>query len=213
MFDFLKNLGKTHFTVVHYGQGVVKFRCGKSLPLGDTVEGIADLPNKIHCELQVQVVQRTNEGYVGRVLGPKTSVDEMEKIFLADISQEKEQMFYKVEGEDFTHHMRTYKVRSRSLPNYRALTSEVSMSEATLVLDGKVEPGLELTLFMDLDDTGMDPINIQAKVDWCKQRDDKFWIAHLKVLGIQEDQIGLLKQFLADLKGRKPGSASTLDRT
>ncbi len=212
MFDFLKNLGKAHFSVFDYGQGIVKFRCSKGLQLGQTVEGVADLPNKKHVDLEVQVVQRLPEGYAARVLGPKESLVEIEQIFLASISGEKEQMYYKLDENDPTHHMRTYAVRSKSLPNFRALTSEVSMEEATLVLDGEVKAGLELTLHMDLDDPQLPPINIEAKVDWCKQRDDKFWVAHLRVLSIPENERPKLKQFLANLKDRTPNSASVLDQ-
>jgi hypothetical protein len=211
MFDFFKNLGKLHFTVIDYGQGVVKFRCSKNLPLGEKVEGIADLPDGQKMELQIQLVQRTGGAYSGRVLGPKPGVAILEKLFLADISKGKEQMFYKLDSDDPTHHMRTYAVRSRHLPNFRALTSEVSMSEATLVLHGQVQEGLQLTLHLDLDDPQAPPIDIEAKVDWCKQRDDKFWVARLSVISISDEQKPILKQFLADLKGRRPGSASTLD--
>lgn len=212
MFDFLKNLGKAHFAVFEYGQGIVKFRCSKGLQLGQTVEGVADLPGKKHVDLEVQVVQRIQGGYAARVLGPKESLAEIEKIFLASISGEKEQMYYKLNESDPTHHMRTYAVRSKSLPNFRALTSEVSMEDATLVLDGPVQEGLELTLHMDLDDPQLPPINIEARVEWCKQRDDKFWVAHLQVVSISDHDAPLLKQFLANLKNRKPNSASVLDQ-
>lgn len=211
MFDFLKNLGKAHFSVFDYGQGIIKFRCSKGLQLGQTVEGIADLPQKKHVDLEIQVVQKLPEGYAARVLGPKESVAVIEQIFLASISGEKEQMYYKLDANDPTHHMRTYAVRSKSLPNFRALTSEVSMEEATLVLDGEVKAGLELTLHLDLDDPQLPPINIEARVDWCKQRDDKYWVAHLTVISMNEDEKPKLKQFLANLKDRKPGSASVLD--
>jgi len=206
MFEFLKNLGKPHFIVQDYGSGVVRSRAGKSLKVGETIEGIADFPNGM--DLQVQVVERGPE-YAGKVLGPKETVEMLEKSFLHLLADEKAQMYYKVDPEEATHHMRTYAVRSRSLPNFRALTSEVSMEEATLVLDGQVQEGVEMTLQMDLDDPGLPPIDLEAKVDWCKQRDDKFWVAHLT---ITEAQRPVLKQFLADLKERRPGSASTLDR-
>lgn len=211
MFDFLKNMGKAHFSVFDYGQGIVKFRCSKGLQLGQTLEGVADLPNKVHVDLEVQIVQKLPEGYAAKVLGPKESLAEIEKVFLATISGQKEQMYYKLDENDPTHHMRTYAVRSKSLPNYRALTSEVSMEEATLVLDGQVQAGLELTLHMDLDDPQLPPINLEARVDWCKQRDDKFWVAHLSILSIPEAEKPKLKEFLANLKDRKPGSASVLD--
>lgn len=212
MFEFLKNLGKTHFSVFDYGQGIVKFRCSKGLQLGQTLEGIADLPNRRHVDLEIQVVQRLSEGYAARVLGPKGSLSEIEQLFLADIGGEKEQMFYKLDESDPTHHMRTYAVRSKGLPNFRALTSEISMESATLVLDGPVNEGAEMTLHMDLDDPQLPPVNIEAKVDWCKQRDDKFWVAHLSVLYIADGAKSQLKQFLANLKNRTPNSASVLDQ-
>lgn len=211
MFEFLKNLGKPHLIVQDYGSGVVRFRAGKSLKVGETIEGIADFPNGKRMDLQVQVVQRGPE-YAGKVLGPKETVEMLEQSFLPHLGDEKEQMYYKVGSEEATHHMRTYAVRSRSLPNFRALTSEVSMEEATLVLDGQVQEGVEMTLQMDLDDPGLPPISLEAKVEWCKQRDDRFWVAHLAITSISEAQRPVLKQFLADLKERRPGSASTLDR-
>lgn len=212
MFDFLKNLGKTHFSIVDYGQGIIKFRCSKGLQLGQTIEGIADLPNRRHVDLEVQVVQKIPEGYAARVLGPKNSLSEIEQLFLATISGEKEQMYYKLDESDPTHHIRTYSVRSKGLPNFRALTSEISMEDATLVLDGAVKEGAEMTLHMDLDDPQLPPINIEAKVDWCKQRDDKYWVAHLSVLYIKDQEKTMLKQFLANLKNRAPNSASVLDQ-
>jgi len=74
------------------------------------------------------------------------------------------------------------------------------------LLTGPIQDGKDIQVQIDLDDTDLKPITVEAKVEWCSQRDEKTWIASLdfKPLNASDDEI--LMNFLEELKHRAPGN-------
>lgn len=205
MFEFLKHLTRSCFAALDYGQGMVHIQTGKKLQLGTELDTELKLPFNQRCQVHLRVMERIPGGYRAHVLGPKPSIELLEKTFLPDPNKPKEQIFYKFNPEDSTHHVRTYVVRSQAFTNYRGVTVELSMSGATLLLDGPVAENQEIPMQLDLDDPEIPaPLNLQGTVAWCKQRDPKTWVASVKLHSLDNKQSELLKAFLTELKYRRP---------
>ncbi len=203
--DFLKRLTAPGFQVDGYGQGVVQFKCSKTLKTGAEITGLASLPGGIRCDLSVQITGAHGNVYTAQVQGPKESLTLLEKVFLPSGQQQKQQMFYKPNDDDLTRHARTYSVRSRDFPGFKGSTAELSRGGALVVLDGSINEGKQLILQIDLDDTDLPPIAVEAQVDWCTQRDKKSWIASLTFKPLPPEQDAQLADFLQGLKYRNPG--------
>lgn len=208
--NFLKMLTALTFQVTGYGQGIVHFKCSKTLKPDTAVDGVAVLPGNRRFDLSVKILTAGGGAYTAHVTGPPESIKQLEQVYLPKASGEKEQMFYKPVESAMTRHARTYAVRSRSFPNFKGTTAELSREGMFVMLTGTVEAGTELSVQIDLDDTGIPPISADATVDWCTQRDMKTWIASLTFKPLSEAADSSLKEFLNDLKDRAPGSASVL---
>lgn len=204
--NFLKKLTTPGFEVVNYAQGLVTFRCGKSFKLEATVDGLATLPGGVRCDLTVVIKGYVAGGYTGSVTGPAESISLLEKIFLPHESGTKERMFYKPNVDSYTRHARTYAVRCRNFHNFKGVTAELSREGALVVLTGPIQDNLEVSIQVDLDDTDLKPISIDATVDWCSRRDEKTWIASLSFKPLSQETDAVLAPFLEDLKYRVPGS-------
>jgi hypothetical protein len=203
--NFLKKLTTPGFHVVGYGQGVVTFQCSKSFKLESTVDGLATLPGGVRCDLTVVIKNYVANGYSAAVVGPPNSLVLLEKIFLPT-GGSKEQMFYKPADDSMTRHARTYAVRCRDFKDFKGVTAEVSRAGALVVLSGTIAEGKEISIQIDLDDTDLDPLTIDATVDWCSQRDEKNWIASLNFKPLSPATDAIMTAFLEDLKYRVPGS-------
>jgi hypothetical protein len=206
--DFLKKLTKPTFYLAKYAQGVAHFRCKKSLKVGSEAEGTAILPGGARCDLIIQIAAGQGDAYAGKPVGPPESVTLLEKTFLPDTRELKDQMFYKPNAESFTRHMRTYGVHCRDFHNFKGVTAELSREGALMILTGPVEPGIDIkiSLLLDDEDLAPSPMEISATVEWCQQRDEKTWVASLEFKPLTEEQDAVLAKFLADLKYRLPGS-------
>lgn len=203
--DFLKKLTAPGFQVQGYGQGLVQFKCSKALKPGISIDGLASLPGGVRCDLTVSVTEVQAGVYTAQVQGPKESITLLEKIFLPSSQQQKQQMFYKPNEDDLTRHARTYSIRSRDFPGFKGSTAELSRAGALVMLGGDLAQGKELLVQIDLDDTDLPPIPVEASVDWCAQRDQKTWIASLTFKSLPAEQDTLLAEFLEGLKFRNPG--------
>jgi len=200
MFDFLKTMTAPHFSVVDYGEGLVYFRCSKKLSLAETVAGYAVLPGGEKHALCVQVVQRRSDGiYLGRPTEATPGVVALEKHFLPDAHKPKEQMFYKIDPEESTRHLRTYSLRSEGFPGFKGMTAELSTEGCKVVLSGSIPDGTALTMFLDLADE-QPPIRIRGEVQWSKQRDKKAWVVQLKFTEMDDEQKSFMRFHLAGLK-------------
>ena len=144
--------------------------------------------------------------YTAQVNGPKDALTLLERTFLPDGRVSKEQMFYKLAQDDPTRHARTYSMRSKSFHNFKGVTAEISRRGAIVILTGPIESGIEINVQVDLDDDDLQPMDLEAVVEWCTQRDLKSWIASLdfKPLTSEKDQV--MQDFLEELKYRVPGS-------
>jgi len=134
--DFLKKLTAPGLQVTGYGQGIVHFKCSKTLKAGATVEGVASLPGGVRCDLTVQIEGQRGVEYSARVTGPAASITLLEKIFLPTGGGQKEQMYYKPNEDDLTRHARTYAMRCRDFHNFRGATAELSRAGALVIADG-----------------------------------------------------------------------------
>lgn len=208
--DFLRRLTNTTFQVTGYGQGVVQFTCSKSLKLGTGVDGLATLPGGARCDLSVRVEDGQGGSYAGTVLGPPEAVTLLEKTFLPHERDSKSQMFYKVDEEAMTRHARTYAMRCRDFPNYKGMTAELSRDGALVILTGPVQAGLETQVVIDLDDSDIEPFTVDAKIEWCMQREEKAWVADVSFHPLTPEIDEMLKTFLEKLKNRAPGSRNAL---
>ena len=208
MFDFVRKLTTPSIDVIRYGEGVLKFRAGRNFALGTTFDVIARLPNGKKVDLQVQVVQHLPDGTLaGRPLGPAPSVEVLEKLFLPDPRASKEQMYYKTNPDDSTQHVRSYAMRSAAFKRFKGITAEISLSGAKVYLDGPVEEQKVIQVEVDLDDVELPPFPVQCLVEWCKQRDERTWVASLEFQNLSEEKQRDLKAFLDDQKDRlKPKS-------
>lgn len=204
--DFLKKLTKPTFYLAKYGQGIAHFRCKKSLKVGSEAEGTAILPGGARCDLIMQIVDGQGDAYAGKPVGPPASVTLLEKTFLPDVREAKDQMFYKPSPESMTRHMRSYAVHSRAFHNFKGLTAEISREGAMVILTGPVEPGIDIQVRLALDDDDVEPMELEATVEWCQQRDDKTWVSSLEFKPLSSDQDAILAKFLSELKYRLPGS-------
>ena len=77
---------------------------------------------------------------------------------------------------------------------------------ALVMLTGPIQQDKEITVQIDLDDTDLHPIGVEASVDWCTQRDEKTWIASLTFKPLSPENDTILNAFLEELKHRAPGS-------
>lgn len=208
--DFLKKLTTPVFQVIGYGQGVVQFTCGKSLQLGANIDAFANLPGGGRCALSVRVEDGQGGRYAGAVLGPPETLALLEKTFLPNERDSKSQMFYKPDEESMTRHARTYALRCRDFPNFKGMTAELSREGALVILTGPVQAGLETQVTVDLDDTDIEPFTVDAKVEWCIQREEKAWVCDLSFRPLPPEVDELMKAFLEKLKRRAPGSREVL---
>ena len=204
--DFLKKLTAPGFQVTGYGQGIVHFKCSKTLKPGATVDGVASLPGGVRCDLTVTIEQAMPGNYTAKVSGPSKSLTLLEKVFLPRGDSQKEQMYYKPNEDDMTRHARTYAMRCRDFHNFKGATAELSRAGALVMLTGPIQQDKEITVQIDLDDTDLHPIGVEASVDWCTQRDEKTWIASLTFKPLSPENDTILNAFLEELKHRAPGS-------
>ncbi len=204
--DFLKKLTKPTFYLASYAQGIAQFRCKKALKPQTSVEGTAILPGGTRCDLVIQVTDAAGEVYAGHVTGPPESLTVLEKTFLPDDRSSKEQMFYKPTENDMTRHARTYAVLCKAFHNFKGVTAELSRAGALVMLTGPVEPGLDVKIQLSLDDDELQPMDVEATVEWCQQRDMKTWVTSLAFKPLDEENDTILAKFLEDLKYRLPGS-------
>jgi len=206
--DFLRKLTAPGLQVTGYGQGVIHFKCAKTLKPNAEIEGQASLPGGVRCDLTVLVQAALAGEYVGKVMGPPQSISLLEKIFLPGPGASKEQMFYKPNEDDMTRHARTYAVHSREFPNFKGATAELSRAGALVMLIGPLEAGKAISLQLELDEVATVPV--EAVVEWCTQRDQKTWIASLHFKPLEPQHDAALGNFLESLKNRAPGHRSTL---
>lgn len=207
--DFLKKLTAPGFTVTKYAQGIVHFKCSKTLKPGTEVEGVATLPDKSRFDLVIEVVSSHGGEYTANVKGPEEAIARLTKAYLPTEYGAKEQMFFKPNEEAMTRHARTYSVRSRHFHNFKGATAELSRAGALVMLTGPIESGREVDLQIDLDDTDMKPLSVEGTVEWCTQRDMKTWIASLNFKPLTPENDAILAAFLEDLKHRHPGNRPT----
>lgn len=205
--DFLKKLTKPTFYVATYAQGVVQFRCKKSLKVTGQSEGTAILPGGARCDLIMEILAGDGgDVYAGRPVGPPESVTLLEKTFLPDTTSGKDRMFYKPDAESMTRHMRTYAVRCKHFHNFKGVTAEISREGAMVMLTGPIDPGLDIDIQIALDDDDIQPMDVQATVEWCQRRDEKVWVASLEFKPLNPEKDAILAKFLEELKYRLPGS-------
>lgn len=193
-----------------FAQGVLRCYCSKSLALGQEIETQIKLPDGSKAPAVVCLVQKDRGNYSARVVGPESTIDLLNQHFLPEANRQIGEMHYKADPSDGTHHMRTYAIRSPRFPNFKAVTVDVTVHGAMVLLDGSVEVGIVVPVELDLDDTDLESLKFSAKVEWCRQRDDKVWVAQLEFLDMRPQQQDTLKTFLADLKNRAPGSRTVL---
>lgn len=205
--DFLKKLTAPGLQVNGYGQGIVHFKCSKTLKNGQQVDGVASLPGGVRCDLSVIIETILANGhYSAKVTGPPASLTLLEKVFLPTGHGQKEQMYYKPNEDDMTRHARTYAMRCRDFHNFRGATAELSRAGALVMLTGPIQEQKKISVQIDLDDTDLKPLAAEAVVEWCTQRDEKTWIASLDFTHMSEEDDVILRAFLAELKTRAPGS-------
>lgn len=201
MFGFIQKLGGgPTVQIVHYGEGLVHFKHSKKLAVGEQFQMQGRLPTGEKVPLNVQVVQQRGDGvYLGRPVEPLDGVKVLEKTFLPNANASKEQMFYKLDDEASTSHMRTYAVRSPVFEKFKGVTAELSTGAAKVVLQGPLQDGQQLELELDLVDDHP-PIKIKAHVEWCQQRDKKAFVVSLIFDEISEEDRAAMKEHLSGLK-------------
>lgn len=208
--DFFRKLTKPTFQITGYGQGIVQFACSKSLSPVVPVDGIAVMPDGAKVDLTVNIQDGHSGHYAASVVGPAETLALLEQTFLPHARDQKQQMFYKPDEDSMTRHARTYAMRCRDFPNFKGVTAELSGEGALVMLSGPVEAGLKTQVTIDLDDTDIDPFSIDAEVVWCKQREEKVWVADIAFPSVSPEVDELMREFLEKLKNRTPGSRGAL---
>lgn len=186
--------------LIDYGEGLLHFKPKGRAGIGEVIKGYGALPNGEKLKLVVHVLQRKPDGvYLGRVDEPQDSIDKLEQTFLPDPTKSKEQMFYKPDPTQSTRHMRTYAIRSSDFPKFKGVTAELSVHSAKVILQGELPAGKVLQADLDLEDDRA-PLRFQARVEWCKQRDKRTWVASLELSNLSEEDERDLRYHLAALK-------------
>ena len=89
---------------------------------------------------------------------------------------------------------------SPSLPNFRALSDDVSQGGLKLETEDKLTPGARLKMSLDLDIPGQEPIPLTCRVVWCQSQGKKF-VVGLQFLDLEPWIPPLLQSFQAWLQG------------
>lgn len=200
MFGFLANLGTPTVNVAHYGEGLVHFKHGKRLGQAEQFHAYGKLPTGEKIPLVLEIMElRSNGIYLGKLIEPLESVAILEKAFLPDPNRPKEQMYYKVDPQRATSHMRSYTIRSESFANFKAITVEVSPEKGKVILQGPLQEGKVIGVHLDLPND-MPAIKIKATVEWCKEKDKKTYVASLLFSEMREEDRTALRNHLTALK-------------
>lgn len=120
------------------------------------------------------VQQLANGVYLGKQT-EKNSRTILEQAFLPNRRNSPVCSAYKTHDEADTTHLRCLPIRSARLPGFRAITAELSVEEAKVVLSGPLAEGSKLLCYLDLDDT-IPPLAIQATVEWCQLLGGAFFV-------------------------------------
>lgn len=160
MFGFFKS--KTSIELLGLEDGLARFRANKKLQPGTNVEAEALLPHKHRYAVRLRVLEALPGSlYQGR-LGPP----DVAEIVAEDYARATHQLHYKGTDEP-THHIRRYPVRGRELPNFKGVTTDLSMAKARLELDAPLPLGKTLDLTLELDDHRLPQVGVRCEVISC----------------------------------------------
>ena len=199
MLSFLRNLFAPKVSVVGYRGDALTFTCGRRLLVGREHGITASLPNGENIQMTVAVLAGQGENYKGRVVSPPLAINALVRCFPApkDVPLS---LHYKETPCAFTTHVRTFAIRSKDLPNYKATSAELSLEGTKAIVDGPMQVGQELTIELEVDHDEMATLKIRCQVGWCSQRDRTSHVAFLEFLDLEPDQAAQLGSYLASLK-------------
>lgn len=171
MFGFLKSA--IDAIPIAYEGGMLAFRCAKKLPIGKTAKlnlhlTLQDVP---HPTVTMTTVASSQEDQEGGFLC---------KGVLTDKQSKKESLLqvFTAMGLPGVNRRRSRRVKygsrvlSRELPNFRAVSLDISLGGAQLLCDGPVESGRYLNITFDFSDIREQERTIQVKTAWCSQTPD-----------------------------------------
>lgn len=199
MLNFLRRLFTPAVSVVGYRGDALTFTCGRRLAVGRELPVRASLPNGETIQVTVAVLAGSGQNYKGRVISPPLAINALVRCF----PQPKEspvQLHFKEAPGAFTTHVRTFAIRSKDLPNFKATSAELSLEGTKAILDGPMQPGQELTIELEVDHDEMASLKIHCKVGWCSQRDRTSHVAFLEFLDLDDKQAEQLGGYLTSLK-------------
>ncbi|MBN9417253.1 MAG: PilZ domain-containing protein [Candidatus Eremiobacteraeota bacterium] len=176
------------------------FACGQSLAPGREHQVKASLPDGQALQMTITVVKRAADRYTAQVLYPPLAINALVRCFPPPPPQASGELHYKEAPGAFTTHVRTFAIRSKDLPNFKATSAELSLEGTRAVLDGPIEAGQELTIELEVDHSEMSSLKIRCKVAWCSQRDRTSHVAYLEFLDLDSQQTHELGGYLAGLK-------------
>lgn len=192
MFGFLKNLGRPpRAELLYYEDGVIHFRCPSTLapkkkvnlqcllPDGETFGGI----------IQVMQHDRDRELYTGFMEHPQNANQFLAQLLPVPFQDRRR-------GPRLRGRVR---LTSRDLPGYKSMTENVSLHGFCTLIEGPLAPDRIMDIELDLDVSGIRPMQLQVRVCWCASSGPRHYLVGCSFEKMTRGNRQQIEKFLENL--------------
>lgn len=167
--------------LIEFTDGLLAFRCERSLPFD-----------------VVRVSATTDLGLIaGRV--DVCSYDASQRIYRGEVHDTARTLAkWNVPARGTSRLNQSLRVSSPQLPNYFALTEDVSVSGIRVVTELPLQVGLPLEMSLDLDDPAVPTIRLSGEVRWSSRKANGTFHSGVRFVGIERGQHRTVERYVTE---------------
>lgn len=167
--------------LVEFTDGLLAFRCDRSLPFE-----------------AVNVSASTDLGPIaGRV--DVCSYDASQRLYRAEVHDTARTLAkWNIPARGTSRLKQSLRVSSPQLPNFFALTEDVSVSGIRVLTDSPLQVGLLLEMSLDLDDPAVPTIRLSGEVRWSSRKADGTYHSGVRFVGIERGHHRTVERYVSE---------------
>ena len=194
LFNLFKK--KPLIELAHSEEGTVYFSCRQGLTPGTRVKVLARLPEGEQFPVTVEVgaYDETDLLYAGVLKGNHDNPNFLPKLLAPRENRRRAPRINVTVG-----------ILSPELPGYKAITADLSITGACLIVGGPLNPGTPMRLELDLDAPGTSILQCEAVVRWCMENVQQArFLVGAQFQGLSRAQSSMLERYIHHVEDQRP---------
>jgi hypothetical protein len=165
---------------IEFSDGLLSFRCARSLPFQSMTVASPSSVGSILTRLEI------------------CSYDAGQRLYRAQLTDCAETALRKLQvpTRGTQRLAQAVRVSSRQIPQFFALTEDISSSGVRLATPGMLSVGASMDMSLDLDDPAIPTLRLNGEVCWTAMRADGTYHSGVRFVGIDRGQHRILERYI-----------------